>query len=222
MHHRAGVKKSNRVNHRKTQRLERRAERRIERGPRPSSHIYEMPDRPTRPSFADRGYLYDEQNTAGEFKRESSEGGYGSQYQSGQSSGTYENDVYGRSNKNDEQMENSWIPSADPWRPSNESNTVAAHPTPAWRENHSGKGPKGFVRSDERIHEQVCEALTDHPEIDASQIEVEVVAGEVTLKGTVSNRAIKRLAEDVLHDLKFVKEVHNHIRSADRVKKDSH
>lgn len=202
MHHRAGVKKSNRTSQRKAQRMERRAERRIEGGPRPSHHnnnIYEMPDRATRPSFADRGYLYDEQNTAGELDRAP-----GSE---------------GRKNEYDEEIERTWMPAADPWRPSNETDMAGAYPTPAWRENHVGKGPKGFVRSDERIREQVCEALADHPEIDASDIEVEVADGEVTLKGTVANRSIKRLAEDVLHELKFVKDVHNQIRSADRQKK---
>src|SRR6185436_14031856 len=32
---------------------------------------------------------------------------------------------------------------------------------------HAGKGPKGYKRSDERIHDEVCERLTHHPLIDA-------------------------------------------------------
>ena len=40
--------------------------------------------------------------------------------------------------------------------------------------NFSGRGPKGYRRSDERIAEEVSEALARHPDIDASDIEVRV------------------------------------------------
>lgn len=80
------------------------------------------------------------------------------------------------------------------------------------RGQFTGKGPKGYTRSDERIKEEVCEALSRHGEIDASDIEVEVQDGEVLLKGTVQERRIKRLVEDCVEDLSGVKEVHNQIR----------
>lgn len=44
----------------------------------------------------------------------------------------------------------------------------------AQRGPHAGRGPKGYQRSDERIREDVCDRLTEHPAIDASEIEVEV------------------------------------------------
>ena len=234
MHHRTGVKKSNRASQRRNQRMERRAERRIERGPIPprpqqslSDNVYELPDRPNRPSFADRGYLYDEQNTAGEFDRtrqppRDSREGFGSHYQGGYSSGTYDSEGYGRKEDYGAAMERSWMPADDAWRPSNETNLPGPISTPTWDENHSGKGPKGFTRSDERIHEQVCEVLMDHPAIDASDIEVEVSNGEVTLTGTVRDRGIKRLTEDVLHELKCVREVHNQLRTIERKNSGSH
>jgi osmotically-inducible protein OsmY len=77
---------------------------------------------------------------------------------------------------------------------------------------YRGKGPKGYQRSDERIREDVCERLEDHPELDASEIEVQVSKGEVTLKGGVSDRRQKRMAEDCAEGVSGVKEVSNQIR----------
>ena len=79
---------------------------------------------------------------------------------------------------------------------------------------HAGKGPQGFQRSDERIREMVHEALTDDHHVDASNLTVEVKDGEVTLTGTVEDRAMKRRAEDVVLAVKGVKDVHNQIRMA--------
>ncbi len=62
---------------------------------------------------------------------------------------------------------------------------------------HRGRGPKGYTRSDERIHEDVCERLTEDRFIDASNVEVSVKEGEVTLSGTVASRGLKRRAEDL-------------------------
>jgi hypothetical protein len=76
----------------------------------------------------------------------------------------------------------------------------------------SGHGPKNYVRSDERIHEEICEHLTHHPYIDASDIEVIVRAGEVTLSGSVDARMVKRAAEDACDHVRGVKDVHNHLR----------
>jgi hypothetical protein len=76
----------------------------------------------------------------------------------------------------------------------------------------TGKGPKGYTRSDERIREQVCDCLTDDPHIDASAIEVQVKGGEVTMSGTVDNRKAKRHAEDLIERLGGVKHVQNNLR----------
>ena len=77
-----------------------------------------------------------------------------------------------------------------------------------------GKGPKGYQRSDERILEDVSDALARNGELDASEIVVQVSAGEVTLDGTVPDRSSKRLAEDLVEDLLGVKHVHNRLRVA--------
>lgn len=76
----------------------------------------------------------------------------------------------------------------------------------------SGKGPKNYQRSDERIHEDVCEHLTAHPYVDASDIEVIVRDGEVTLTGNVEARMVKRAAEECCEHVRGVHDVHNHLK----------
>jgi osmotically-inducible protein OsmY len=79
------------------------------------------------------------------------------------------------------------------------------------REDYTGRGPKGFRRSDERIRENVSEALYYHKDIDASEIEVGVKDAVVTLRGSVANRFQKYLAEDVADSIPGVEEIRNHI-----------
>jgi len=88
-------------------------------------------------------------------------------------------------------------------------------PAPTGRGPHRGKGPAGFRRSDERIHELACEALTDHDEVDATHVEVTVRGGEITLSGEVPDRRTKRLAEECVEEIRGVTDVHNqlHIQS---------
>lgn len=77
---------------------------------------------------------------------------------------------------------------------------------------HAGRGPRGYQRSDERIREEINDRLTEHGEIDASDIEVSVAAGEVTLIGIVDSRQTKRMAEDVAESVAGVRDVHNNLR----------
>ncbi|MGK7650966.1 MULTISPECIES: BON domain-containing protein [unclassified Roseovarius] len=79
-------------------------------------------------------------------------------------------------------------------------------------EDHRGRGPKGYVRSDARIDEDVHERLTDDPYVDASEITVSVSDREVTLDGTVDSRRAKRRAEDCAHDVSGVTHVQNNLR----------
>jgi osmotically-inducible protein OsmY len=62
---------------------------------------------------------------------------------------------------------------------------------------HRGKGPKNFQRSDERVKELLCERLHDDPDIDASEVTVNVQGGKITLEGTVDSRRTKNAIEDV-------------------------
>ncbi len=74
--------------------------------------------------------------------------------------------------------------------------------------NFFGVGPKGYKRSDERVREDVSEALAAHPGVDASEIEVTVKEGHVTLAGTVENRAMRRFAEEAVERVPGVVDVH--------------
>ena len=76
---------------------------------------------------------------------------------------------------------------------------------------HAGRGPKGYQRSDERIREDVCDRLTCDPEVDASDLTVQVQSGDVTLEGTVDDRWMKRRAEDCIADVPGVRQVHNRL-----------
>jgi hypothetical protein len=78
---------------------------------------------------------------------------------------------------------------------------------------HRGRGPKGYVRSDERITETICDMLTDDHEIDASEVSVEVKDGEVTLTGIVQDRRTKFLIEERVAASSGVKDVHNRLRT---------
>jgi osmotically-inducible protein OsmY len=79
-------------------------------------------------------------------------------------------------------------------------------------DEHRGKGPKNYSRSDDRIRDDVSDRLTDDPLVDASEIEVSVSNQEVTLSGTVHTRQQRRLAEDCAESVSGVKHVQNNLR----------
>ena len=86
--------------------------------------------------------------------------------------------------------------------------------TESWRVPgpYTGRGPKGYQRSDDRIREELSDRLTAHGHIDATDVEVRVQAAEVTLIGFVDSREAKRGAEDLAEDVQGVREVHNQLR----------
>jgi osmotically-inducible protein OsmY len=75
----------------------------------------------------------------------------------------------------------------------------------------AGRGPKGYQRSRERILDDVCQRLTDHPEIDASNVEVDVQEDVVVLRGQVHDRGQKRMAEDAAESVSGVRDVRNEL-----------
>jgi hypothetical protein len=76
-----------------------------------------------------------------------------------------------------------------------------------------GRGPRGYHRSDERIRDEIHERLTDDSWLDASDIEVTVHEGEVTLDGRVRSRTDKRRAEDIVERVSGVGHVQNNLRA---------
>lgn len=81
-------------------------------------------------------------------------------------------------------------------------------------QDHRGRGPKDYIRSDERIREDANDRLTDDPRVDASNVTVTVQDGEITLNGTVTSREEKRRAEDCVDRMSGVKHVQNNLRVA--------
>jgi hypothetical protein len=77
---------------------------------------------------------------------------------------------------------------------------------------YTGQGPRGYQRSDERIREEVCDRLTQHGRLDASDIQVQVHNSEVTLQGTVDDRQAKRTAEETAESVPGVQDVQNQLR----------
>jgi hypothetical protein len=85
--------------------------------------------------------------------------------------------------------------------------------SPQGREGrHRGKGPKTYERSDDRIREDIHDLLADDPYIDATEIEVSVEKGEVTLNGFVHDKNAKRRVEDLIDSVKGVKNLENRLR----------
>jgi hypothetical protein len=66
------------------------------------------------------------------------------------------------------------------------------------------------------MYEDICERLMQHGQLDASQIDVEVKSGEVTLRGNVPDRRSKRLAEDIVDSVAGVEDVHNGLQFQNR------
>ncbi|HRI50151.1 MAG TPA: BON domain-containing protein [Pseudomonadota bacterium] len=74
-----------------------------------------------------------------------------------------------------------------------------------------GKGPKGYTRSDERIHEEVDQCLSEGY-LDASGIEVSVKDGEVILQGSVASGKDRRLAEELIEHCRGVRDIDNRLK----------
>ncbi len=77
-----------------------------------------------------------------------------------------------------------------------------------------GTGPLGRRRSDDALAAEIHEILTQDPELDTIDIEVEVAGGAVTLTGTVDSGDARMLAEELVESLTGVREVHNRLRVA--------
>lgn len=79
-------------------------------------------------------------------------------------------------------------------------------------QDHAGKGPSDYTRSDERIREDANDRLTEDWRVDARSVTVAVEKGEVTLSGTVPSRQEKHRAEETVERISGVKHVQNNLR----------
>ena len=68
--------------------------------------------------------------------------------------------------------------------------------------------------ADERIWEEVHDRLMGHPNLDATEMEIEVEEGHVTLVGRVDSRESKWLAEEIARAVPGVQDVRNRLKVA--------
>jgi osmotically-inducible protein OsmY len=80
--------------------------------------------------------------------------------------------------------------------------------------SRSGQAPQFHRRSDDKIHAEIWELLTNNADLNASEIELHVESGEVTLTGIVDSRDAKWLTEDLVTSVTGVREVNNRLRVA--------
>lgn len=78
-------------------------------------------------------------------------------------------------------------------------------------EDHSGKGPKGYRRSREKILNEAFELLRRDYYLDASDIEIEIQGEALVLKGEVETRRDKRRAEVLVEAIPGIEDVHNQL-----------
>lgn len=79
---------------------------------------------------------------------------------------------------------------------------------------HYGKGPKNYRRSDASILDEANEALYESYEVDATNIEVQVKDGIITLTGTAVDRHSKKEAEACVENIDGVVDVRNELKLA--------
>lgn len=134
----------------------------------------------------------------------------GQQY--GSSFGRSYESAYDADHRTDRDTEARWSRKAD-W-----NNDVNQNTTSDYLLRHGetsdfyGRGPKNYKRRDEDIYEDVCEALWLAPVIDASQMEVSVADGVVTLTGEVITRSARRVTENIVDTITGVRDVINDLR----------
>lgn len=79
------------------------------------------------------------------------------------------------------------------------------------KKDYSGIGPANYRRSDERIQDDASDALYRCAEVDASDIEVSVTEGIITLSGFVESRIQKKVAEMTVERIPGVIDINNQL-----------
>lgn len=75
-----------------------------------------------------------------------------------------------------------------------------------------GVGPKGYVRRDERIEEEIIQRLTEEGNADLRDVRIKVSGGEVELTGKVVDLDTKYRVEEIAADVLGVREVDNRLK----------
>ena len=83
------------------------------------------------------------------------------------------------------------------------------------QEEQRGGGERRITqrrRPDAQLAQELQEILTKDPELDSTEIEVEVEGGAVTLRGVVDSSDARLLAEELVESVTGVREVHNNLK----------
>ena len=84
----------------------------------------------------------------------------------------------------------------------------------AWdRGPYVGLGPRGYLRPDERILEDICDQLTRRGDVDPRRVLVTVRNGEVTLEGTVDSLETRRIVDEIASLCSGVTQVNDRLRA---------
>ncbi len=75
-----------------------------------------------------------------------------------------------------------------------------------------GSAPKGHTRNDERLKEDISERIAHLAHVEASDVEVSVEDGSVTISGTVPDRQMRWDLEQLLDHVHGVKDVVNNLK----------
>jgi osmotically-inducible protein OsmY len=79
------------------------------------------------------------------------------------------------------------------------------------REAQGSRGPRLRRKTDDSLAREIHEMLTTDPELNATDIEVVVEGGAVTLSGEVDHPDAKLLAEELTESVSGVRLVHNRL-----------
>jgi osmotically-inducible protein OsmY len=82
---------------------------------------------------------------------------------------------------------------------------------PRGMDGSGGGGPRLRRKTDDSLAQEIHEILTGDPELDATEIEVVVEGGAVTLSGEVEHPDAKLLAEELTESVAGVRLVHNRL-----------
>lgn len=78
-----------------------------------------------------------------------------------------------------------------------------------------GKGPKGWLLSDEKLKDRVSEVLYHSHDVDPSEMEISVEDRVVYLKGNIKSCGMKQVAEDLVASIPGVEDVFTQLKVSD-------
>lgn len=146
--------------------------------------------------YEDAQYGYHQRDEREGYERSYRGPGFSQRPESWQTPGGYERQSYGASGGSSTQGN-------EPWGRGSSRSGPSTMPR--------NRGPKGYKRSDERLKEDISDRLMSG-HLDASDVEVDVKSGVVTISGTVDNRSAKYQIEELADNIPGVTDVVNHLR----------